>query len=568
MKPEKISRKPKRSDPTHGSVRAAARAIIANGPVSTVERLQICRAMLEGQEDTFSPWEAEEVDVLTDADRAYRISALYMLLMPPTRRQKLAAYFTPPHLCEHVLNRLEAYGWRPEHDSIMDPACGGAAFLVPAAYRMRDAIQARNLNVSTAIDHVRSHLFGVEIEGGLRALSEMLLAAAFKDALSTTDQQTLDVIVRGNALKLPRKAGGFDAVVSNPPYGRVFRASSTLRSRWASVISDGHINTYALFIALALEQVAEHGLVVVIVPTSFISGPYFRKLRAHILDRANVLELNLIEKRSDVFMDVVQDTCVLVLRRKGSSQEERVQPTASVISSDGATQHLGTLDVPPSGDRAWALPSQTIGDPATLFDKHSANLTSYGYRAKTGYFVWNRSRDRLFDRTEPVQGEIPLIWAHNIRQGQHVLPRSRPTSPATNGASVSFVRVPPKSPAIQRGPTIVLQRTTNRSQNKRLVCGVVPQSVTDRYGGYVTENHTILVTADPEKAQLVSLELLVSILNSAAVDRIYRRVSGTVSISTKVLQNLALPPLERLREFLDAGLALEDAIERAYEISS
>jgi adenine-specific DNA-methyltransferase len=542
VKSDEVSRKSKQSTPAHGSVRAAARGILANGPISSTERLRICRSILEGRNEALLLWNSDEAAVLTDADRAYRVSALYILLMPPARRQTLAAYFTPPHLCEHVLDRLEAHGWRPDCESILDPACGGAAFLVPAAYRMRDTLLAQGVDGPAALNHARLNLFGVEIECGLRTLSEMLIAAAFKDALCAAGESTLEIIARGNALKLLQTKERFDAVVSNPPYGRVFRASPALRSRWASVISDGHINTYALFIALSLEQVVEGGLIAVIVPTSFLSGPYFRKLRGHILDRAAVLELNVVEKRSDVFMDVVQDTCVLICRRKASGRLDPGQPTASVVSSDGTTHMLGSLDVPVAGERPWALPSQLGAGPVTLFDQDSASLASYGYRAKSGYFVWNRSRHLLFDRASPNGGELPLIWAQNIRPGQIVLPRSKPNSTAAGVQHISFVQIPPTSSAILRGPALVLQRTTNRSQKRRLICGMVPQVVTDEYGGFVTENHTIVVSPDPEKAQLVSLELLLSILNSAAVDRVYRRISGTVSISTRVLQTFVLPP--------------------------
>jgi len=38
---------------------------------------------------------------------------------------------------------------------------------------------------------------------------------------------------------------------------------------------------------------------------SFVGGPYFAALRKRILERASVLRLDLIDKRSDVFLDVL-----------------------------------------------------------------------------------------------------------------------------------------------------------------------------------------------------------------------------------------------------------------------
>jgi adenine-specific DNA-methyltransferase len=548
----------------HGAVRAAARALKTAAPLSTAQRLALCRQLMSGTIGSPTPWDPAEGQTLSSAERAYRVSALYISLMSPGRRQKLAAYFTPPHLCEHVLDRLEAHGWEPAQHSILDPACGGAAFLAPAAYRMRVALENAGLLGPAILKHIRSKVAGVEIDGGLRDLSEMLVGATLAETLASAGEERIGVVRRGNALKLATPSNGFDAVISNPPYGRVFRASGKLRDRWSTVISDGHVNTYALFIALALEQVKPSGIVAVVVPTSFISGPYFRNLRSYILSMSHILELNIIEKRADVFMDVVQDTCVLILRRNSESTDQRSPPRASVIAFDGETKVLGTLDAPDSGDRPWALPGQVAGDPAGLFSINAHNLETYGYRVKAGYFVWNRSRELLAEGSEPQENSVPLIWAHNIRAGEPVLPRSRPNALSKAG-DISFVRVPVNSPAIQRAPALVIQRTTNRSQSRRLVCGVVPQEVVDRYGGYVTENHTIVIIPTAGREQLVDLNLLAKILSTAAVDRAYRRVSGTVSISAKVLQKLSLPIASEVKRLLEAGLDMEEAVNAAYK---
>jgi hypothetical protein len=50
---------------------------------------------------------------------------------------------------------------------------------------------------------------------------------------------------------------------------------------------------------------------------SFVGGPYFANLRKRILEAAHVLKLDPIDKRRDVFLDVLYDVCVLMLRKKG-----------------------------------------------------------------------------------------------------------------------------------------------------------------------------------------------------------------------------------------------------------
>ena len=58
-----------------------------------------------------------------------------------------------------------------------------------------------------------------------------------------------------------------------------------------------------------------------------------------------------------------------------------------------------------------------------------------------------------------------------------------------------------------------------------------------RWGGFVTENHTIVLTAESPKR----LALAVKLLNTSAVDQRYRRVSGTAAVSVTLLRQLDLP---------------------------
>ena len=68
-------------------------------------------------------------------------------------------------------------------------------------------------------------------------------------------------------------------------------------------------------------------------------------------------------------------------------------------------------------------------------------------------------------------------------------------------------------------PAAVMQRTTNDKQPRRLIVAMVDPMVVSEWRGFVTENHTIVLTADDAER----LELAVALLNTAAVDARYRR---------------------------------------------
>jgi len=128
-------------------------------------------------------------------------------------------------------------------------------------------------------------------------------------------------------------------------------------------------------------------------------------------------------------------------------------------------------------------------------------------------------------------------------------------------AGTDFVTFPNDSTAIVAGTAAVMQRTTNDKQPRRLVAAMVDPSVISKWGGFVTENHTIVLTgAEPEK-----LELAVKLLNTAAVDQRYRRVSGTAAVSVTLLRQLDLPPPTAFAAALeDADGDTEAAASAAY----
>ena len=180
--------------------------------------------------------------------------------------------------------------------------------------------------------------------------------------------------------------------------------------------------------------------------------------------------------------------------------------------------------MPPKPGNAWPLPAI---DPETV---GGATLADYGVTARAGYFVWNRERTRLVPKLGLRQG-YPLIWAKNVRSGEFCRPSGK------KGTKIDFVTFADDSPAVIRSSAAVMQRTTNDKQPRRLIAAMVDPDVVARWGGFVTENHTIVLTSeDPD-----CLTLAVSLLNTSAVDQRYRRVSGTAAVSVTLLRQLDLP---------------------------
>jgi adenine-specific DNA-methyltransferase len=268
---------------------------------------------------------------------------------------------------------------------------------------------------SEIVSTINRTISGIEIDPALARLSELLLRDILRSELTETRKRLNISIKQRDTLKLTARPL-FDAVIANPPYGRIFKPDRGMLKQFAEVISDSYVNLYSLFVMQALRWVKPDGVICFIIPTSFLGGPYFSSLRKYLLETSHIISLDPIKQRSDLFLDVNCDVCVLTVRKRGS-RKPPASPTSTMLRFPGASQALGILDIPRTPtDRIWALPDSRGS--AYFFGSDSETIESYGYSIKTGYFVWNREKKRYRIGTSPLKTEVPLFWAHNVRSNK------------------------------------------------------------------------------------------------------------------------------------------------------
>ena len=495
-------------------------------------RVEACLELLSESpvEDRFC-WFRESLQELPVEERHYWIGTLYTLMLPVSTRRAQATYFTPPLVAKEVVDLVVEAGFDICSGKVLDPAAGGAAFLSTLAGRMKRA--------GMESEDIVSRLDGIEIDEALTRLSHGLIEKHLEIDLVN------EVVQTGDALVGQREAT-YDLVIANPPYGRVPRDQLS-GEQWRRVAYPGHVNKYALFAELAFRLTKAGGLVALVIPSSFKAGPLYDRLREFVRETSEVIAIASIEGRDGVFIDVIQDISVLVAR-KGKPHKADSIVQFPVIGSECTSNVAVEGCLPVDARGAWAVPAMDCSSIG------GATLGDYGVKARAGYFVWNRERDRMIKEGE-APSAYPLIWARNIQRDKLCRPVGK------DGESKDFVKFERDSRAILRKPLAVMQRTTNDKQPRRLIAAMVDPGVVAEWGGVVTENHTIVLTADDRER----LELVVGLLNSAAVDSRYRRVSGTASVSVLLLRELDLPTPEAYEAALDAkdGDA-EAAAEAAY----
>lgn len=115
---------------------------------------------------------------------------------------------------------------------------------------------------------------------------------------SSDEEKKINAMDFENAFPEIMKNGGFDAIVGNPPYG-------------ANTITNE--DTYISFIKRSIDLLIKKGLISYIVPTSWLSGVRFIKIRKLILENFEIHKI--INLPFNIFKDCYVDTSIFLFEK-------------------------------------------------------------------------------------------------------------------------------------------------------------------------------------------------------------------------------------------------------------
>lgn len=477
---------------------------------------------------------AAELDIVA---ASYLIGRNYTAMLPDDVRSRLGVYYTPPLLAARLIHRATAAGVDWRRASIVDPACGGGAFLAPVAARI--AADMRSEEAAFVVGSIADRLRGFEIDGFSAWMSQVFVEAATISLCRTAGMRLPTIVAIRDSLSLSAPTADFDLVIGNPPYGRV-TLPADMRARYRRSLY-GHANLYGLFTDLALRLVRPGGVVAYVTPASFLAGEYFKRLRGLLAREAPPVSIDFVAARKGVFDDVLQETVLTTFRRQP-------RPSAATVHlldcRDGElrTTPAGRFALPADPERPWLIPR--VPAQTALVEKlthFSHCLADYGYAVSTGPLVWNRHKRQL--AMECDHGTLPLIWAESVMANGTFAFKAEKRNHAP------YFR--PKSGddwLLSRTPCVLLQRTTAKEQERRLIAAELPADFIRAHGAVVIENHLNMIRPLNGKPA-VEPRVLAAFLNAPIVDQAFRCVSGSVAVSAFELEALPLPPPSTLNEF-------------------
>jgi adenine-specific DNA-methyltransferase len=499
-----------------------------------------------------------EVAELPIEQASYQLSTTYTAMVPPALRSELGMFYTPPALTDRLLDLAEEQGIKWQSARVLDPACGGGAFLLPVAMRIRRAMagksQAQQLKV------ISTNLCGFEIDPFAAWLTQAWLEIGLADLLASTGQKLPPIVKVCDTLNQQPRGILFDLVIGNPPYGRLSLNPEQRKHFKRSLY--GHANLYGVFTDIALRWACPSGVIAYLTPTSFLAGEYFKCLRSLLAEEAAPVAIDFIDARKGVFEDVLQETMLAIYRRSGKPTRTSVHYFEVSSDTTGQITHAGHFKLPKDPSNPWLAPRvprhQALVD---RLEQMKHRLADWGYGVSTGPLVWNRHKPQL--RKTKAKDTLPLVWAEAIAAPGVFIHRAQKRN------HEPYFKIEQGDDWLKvETPCVLVQRTTAKEQARRLIAAEMPRSFIEQHGAVVVENHLNMVRPLGKKKPKISPAAVAAVLNSSVVDDAFRCISGSVAVSAFELEALPLPSptkMAKVEKLIAAG-ATKEQIENCVRV--
>ncbi|WP_448614480.1 HsdM family class I SAM-dependent methyltransferase [Modestobacter sp. URMC 112] len=215
---------------------------------------------------------------------------------PAVARKARGAFFTPPALCDFMVR----WAVRSTADSVLEPSCGEAAFLLAAHVRLCE-LGARSPRLS-----------GYEIHAPSAEAARVVLL----EVGTVADIRVGDFLAEA-------AAPSFSAVVGNPPYVRYQSFSGDARANGLQaalaqgVRLTGLSSSWAPFVVHSAGHLEPGGRLAFVLPAELLSSTYAASVRSFLMETFSEVSVILVD--SQVFPGVQTEAVILLADGKGGT---------------------------------------------------------------------------------------------------------------------------------------------------------------------------------------------------------------------------------------------------------
>ena len=283
-----------------------------------------------------------------DSASADLLGLAHEALLTPADRKARGAHYTPPALAD----RLVALTLPPSAGRVLDPACGGGAFLLAALRAGVPEVVGIDVDpLACEVARAATALFRGGRPAEVHEADFLLLAP---DPGAGTPRSGASSIVLAADSVVPAtestaRTGSFDAVVGNPPF------ASPLRTGGAGELG-AYTDLAGRFLVRSLEVVRPGGRVGLIQPQSVLTARDAAGVREAVGDQLRALWV----AEAQVFSAATHVVAV-VAERSGSAEPVELYGGVEVERRGRGTGSWGLLAA-----RARNLPEVDLGDGPTV----------------------------------------------------------------------------------------------------------------------------------------------------------------------------------------------------------
>ncbi len=121
------------------------------------------------------------------------------------------------------------------------------------------------------------------------------------------------------------KAGGFDAVIGNPPYGAFLSQDETHYLLNHFKLQDYRLDTYVLFLDKSLSLIKKNGCIGLIIPNTWLLNLKSEKIRRYIFNNTTIK--HVVHYQNRVFNKATVDTEIVIIQKQLPADTHQVEIT-------------------------------------------------------------------------------------------------------------------------------------------------------------------------------------------------------------------------------------------------
>jgi adenine-specific DNA-methyltransferase len=362
-------------------------------------------------------------------------AATYLERMSLAEKRAGGRVYTPAHLVTFILEQARYHQRAGESDAtLLDPACGGGAFLVGAVV----AIAERFRSTGTPPDRgdgrlrflraIEETVWGVDVDphACLLARTSVSRAVAHLSPGPMPEGYFRANIVEADFLTSPLEGirpcrDRFSFVVGNPPYVSATRISprykADLRARYET--AGGRLDLYTVFLERSLALLRAGGKLAMVTPDKYLVSHSARALRSFIARHGAVRRIARF-KSHKVFDDAATVPCVTVVERAGKPSPVSVLSCADRPGRGGRIRVVQRSTLPADSINAerWDLVPPKLLGLARAIQAAYPSLADLTTRISAGPAT---GRDELYVFARSTAPDVERELTRPVVRGRDVL---------------------------------------------------------------------------------------------------------------------------------------------------